>query len=303
MAACKCNVGLSNTGTACTPVMSVTDKIILVPYYNNDGEVNSIDLTDTLDAAYFTALVNQADASKRWFPLPSLKNVADERAENVVESFDDGSSVFITDGNRSFTGLLIKGSVQLLKKINAARCVEVGIFVIDRQGNLIGSILADGTLAPIKLDKDSISALLVKTTDTTVQKIQLKFNFSQDESDENLRMVTADEMSYDVRLLKGLLDITVTYSSITTTGFVATLKTEYGTVITPVLDKGLDLADFALYNDTDSAAVTPSSVTEDPEGVYTFVMPAQGTTEVLFLTPTKAGRDYSAVVVSPITIP
>lgn len=301
---CKCGVGLSNTGTACTPIMQVAKNIILVPYFTDAGAINSVALNATLNSAYFTAKVNNADNSQRWFPLPELKNVVDERAENRLESFEDGSSVFISEGDRSFTGWLVKGTPKLKQKIESARCVEVGVYIVDKSGNLIGvHDEANDLLLPIKLDEASISARLIKTTDSTIQKLELKFNFSADEKDENLAMIACDEMDYNVLLLKGLLDIHAEFSSITTTSFVVKLKTEYGTPITPVLDEGLVVGDFSLYNDTDNASVTVLTATENPDGVYTLTYAAQTSADVMFLTPSKNGRDYSDVEITPITIP
>jgi hypothetical protein len=52
--ACKCNVGLSNTGTECTPLMAVARQYVIVPKFKADGTLNKIDLTATLDSAYWT---------------------------------------------------------------------------------------------------------------------------------------------------------------------------------------------------------------------------------------------------------
>jgi len=300
---CRCNVGLSNTGTECTPLMAVQKKIILVPYFDGDGNINEVDLTSTFNQAFFDALVNQADRTKRWFPLPEMKNIADERGEDIFEEFEDTSRAFIQQGARTFTGLLIGHTPQLLGKIKSARCVEVGIFVVDRDGNLIGSQLRDGFLAPVRLDKESVSARLMKTTDTTVQKLTLSFNFHVNENDEDLRMIASTEMLVSVASLRGLLDISPEYSSISTTDFTVELRTDYGTPINPVLDEGLLTANFSLFNVTTALAVVITSVVESPDGVYDINFAAQASTNVLRLTPSKAGRDYTNVIESLITIP
>lgn len=300
---CKCGAGLSNTGTACTPIMQVAKKIILVPYFDESGAINSVLLASTFNTAFFTAKVNHADKSKRWFPLPELKNVLDERAENRLESFDDGSSVFISEGDRSFTGLLVKGTPILKGKIESSRCVELGVFIVDKSENLIGALSDDGlSLLPIKLDEASVSARLMKTTDAAIQKLELKFNFHSDEKDESLVMITCSEVNTNLLLLKGLLDIYAEYTAKTTTSFKVKLKTDYGTPINPVVDEGLLLADFALYNVTDSLPVTILSAVESPDGTYTITYAIQGAGEVLRLTPTKSGRDYAAVVANLIQL-
>jgi hypothetical protein len=284
--------------------MAAQKKVIVVPYYDGDGNINYIDLTaGPFDQAFFDARVNESDRTKRWFPLPELKNVVDERAEDIFEEFEDGTRAFVQQGARSFSGMMIGQSPQILGKIKSARCVEVGIFVVDNDGNLIGSLLAPDQLAPIRLDKESFSARLMKTTDTTVQKIMVNWNFHINEMDENLRMIASNELDYDVKQLRGLLDIYAEYSSISTTDFTVALYTDYGTPLNPVVDEGLVLANFSLFNTTTSLAVAITSVVESPDGTYDINFAAQTSGDVLRLTPSKAGRDYTEVIASLITIP
>jgi hypothetical protein len=281
---------------------------ILVPTYDNDGNRNGILLSDTLDQDYFDDLVNETDASKRWYPLPNnMKNVDDVRADIEKETFDDGATAFIREGIRTFKGWMINAPAKLKGKIESVRCVEVGVYLVDKNGNLIGTLSEDGlTLYPIQIDKDSMSARFIKATDKTVQKIELMFNYSVEEKDENLAMITCTELG-DVELLQltGLLNISSEYSAIDNTTFTVVLNTEYGTPLNPVTDKGLVAADFALYNLTTSANITITSVTESTTspGTYVFVFPSQTNADVLRLTPTKDGRDYTDVVANHITMP
>jgi hypothetical protein len=302
--ACQCNIGLSNTGTSCTPIAEVAKKLIIVEYFKADGSVNSIDLgSATFNSAFFTAKVNHADPKLRWYPLPNMKNVTSERAEPITEGFDDGSVAFIGQGTKSFKGIIVNGTPQLAKSLESVRCVEIGVYVVDKTGNLLGSGVVDGFLQPFKLDKDSFSVRVVGATDKTVQKIEVSYNYSIDEKDENVVMVTAEEMTFSPVNLQGLLDISATYSNISTTGFKAKLSTQYGTPLNPVLDEGLLITDFSLYNVNDALSVTILTMTESPAGTYAFTFAAQGSTEKLRLTPSKNGRDYTAVKASLITIP
>src|SRR3990172_795523 len=307
--ACACENGLDNTGSACTPLMQVAKKVVLVPIFADDGTRNKILFTDVLTQAYFDALVNQSDESKRWFPLPELKNIEDVRGDNINETFEDQSFVFIQEGNRTFKGLMIgstgtgAGSAQFKGKIEAARCVDVGVYIIDKSGNLIGKISTDGlSLEPIQIDSQSVSARLIKSTDTTIQKLEVAFNFGADECDENLRMFTADEHNANLLEIRGLLNVCAAYTSVDSDEFTAELTTEYGTPKNPGHDKGLLIADFALYNVTDSAPVTILTVTESPDGFYRITFANQTLGDELRLTPTKAGRDYTCVIENLIEV-
>ena len=109
-------------------------------------------------------------------------------------------------------------------------------------------------------------------------------------------------MSTDISLLNGLLDVTSTYSSIGQTSFKATLKTQYGSFLNPVLVEGLVAGDMALYNVTDSASVTITSIAESPDGTYQINFASQTVADVLRLTITKDGYNFAAVTANTITI-
>ena len=288
------------------PIIRVQKKVILVPTFDSTGAANEIDLTQTLDEAFFTALINETDPSQRWYPLPEMKNIVDERSDALYQTFEDGSKVYISPGTRSFTGLIVGADAppQMIGKINSHRGVGMSVFIIDKEKNLIGKVGSSATkLAPIELEADSIDAMFIKTIDTAIQAIKVSFDFHMNEDDADLRIIQASEMSFDISRVRGLIDVSSEISSISTTDFTATLVTDGGTPITPVLCKGLVAGDFALYNVTDSASVSISSVVESPAGVYDINFSAQTSGDVLRLTPTKNGYDFSDVVATTITIP
>ena len=109
-------------------------------------------------------------------------------------------------------------------------------------------------------------------------------------------------MTTDISLLNGLLDVTSVYSAIGQTSFKATLKTIFGTFVNPLLVEGLVAGDMALYNVTDSANVTITSAVEAPDGTYTISYASQTVADVLRLTITKDGFDFTAVTANTITI-
>ena len=302
--ACKCDVGLSNTGTACTPLQAVARQYILTPKFKADGTLNKLDITSTLNSAFWTSQVN-AVAEERWYPLPRVQNVTDEKGDNIVQSFNDGSTAFIAEGARTVVGFLPGQAPHLVGQINDARCSEIAMYVIDKDGNLIGKCIEDGFLHPICLEDDTISATYVKNdASATVSGVNIAFTWSLDEKDENMSMITVDEMTDGVAGIKGLLDISSSYANISTTGFDVTLTVDgYGTKLTPQLVKGLVAGDFALFNVTDSLSVTILTATESPDGTYAITFAAQTSADVLRLTPSKDGYDFSAVVTNTITIP
>lgn len=310
MQACDCNASLGNTGVACTPIMEIANKLVAVPLKDADGVRNKIAFTDVFSQTYWDNKINAADPTQRFYPLPEMKNAVDERAESIKETFEDNTTEFIQQGVRTFSALIVTNGVQqLLGQMETFRCQDFGFYIVDVNGNLIGSL---GTgqddcnptyLYPIAVDRGSFDPRLVKKTNTTAQKISLMFNWKQTEQDKNLRMITSTEAAYDLNQLSGLIDVCMVVSNITQTSFDADLRlTGYGTPVNPLRLEGLVTGDFSLYNETDSASVAISSVTE-ADGVYSFTFPSQTIGDILQLTPTQTGYDFTAVIAEDIEIP
>lgn len=301
---CKCDVSLSNTGRPnCQPIQSVTKSVFVVQKYADDGSLNSVLTSATFNAAFFTARINDTDPSKRWYPITDIKNVAVTKADSIFENFDDASKIFIREGLKSFTGIIPSADPTFLGKIKGLRCAEFGVYVVDKDGNLIGSSTNTTNLYPIMVDAASWNPVLVSATDTTIQKIALNYDYSIDELDENLQMILSTEITgVNLLTVSGLLDVYSAYTAVSTSSFKAKLTTSYGSIINKQVVKGLVAADFALFNTTTSLAVTILTATESPAGTYTFTFAAQTAADVLRLTPTKNGFDFSAVVSNLFTI-
>lgn len=297
---CNCSLTLSNTGVpGKQSIAAVTKKLVFVKMYDDDGVRNSIASTDTLDQAYFDALVNQADASKRWYPTPEIKNITDERGDPTTETFTDNTVAVTIAGARTFTGVMLSMGSVFLGKLEAIACNNVGVYYIDNCGKLSGTISADGTkLYPVEIADGSFDVRLLKAADTAIAKVQVSFTVSALEKDANLR-IAEPESDADLLKLSGLLDVNAATSGESTTGFVSALTLDYGSFGDAIKVKGWALADFSLYNETSASSVAITSVTESPQGTYTFVIPAQSPADVLTLTGSKAGYDLSASITVP----
>ena len=304
MSLCSCDVSLQNTGSpSCAPIMGVAANFILVPLIANDGTFNKIDPTATLNDAYFTALINEADDSKRWYPTGKLKNVTTDRADPILETFEDGSSVFIRDGIRNFTAMIIKGSFELAKQFNANRCSTFGIFIVDLDGNILGTTKSsDNYLYPIAVDAATFYAKPVFTTDTTIQKIMLQGQWDVLQKDDDLRMISASSISAaNIVNLKGLMNVYTTIVSTSTTTMVLDLYAKVGNIVTNYPIEGLVTADFVssdtgstskMYNITDASDVTVTAAESTTiDGRYTLTYTAQTVADVLQPLIKKNGLD------------
>lgn len=268
---CNCNVGLSNTGRpGCVPLQSVTSKLVMVALTANDGTLNGIDLSAPLPT--WSDLINEADSSKRWFPLPEFENVELPKADSQFEEANSGRMAFLRQGKRSFAGELWgdDSTPTLLGKLTAGRCVQFGVYIVDVNGNLIGS-KSNGFLYPIPVDEQSWDPKFMFATDSTVQKIMLGFDFYRLFDESTMYMITVTEAGINFNDLSGLIDVNLTeVSQVTTVSITVNASFDYGTALNPILFQGAtNTADWSIYNVTTSTLVgVPSGVTEVFPGVY-----------------------------------
>ena len=269
---CNCEQGLSNTGVpACVPIQSVTSTLIMVPLADSTGTLNGIDLTAAVPV--WADLVNETDETKRWFPLPSFENVELPKADSQFEEANSGRMAFLRQGKRSFSGELWAddSSPTLLSKLQNNRCVEFGVYIVDVNGNLVGSQIGD-ILFPISVDNPSFNPTYAFATDATVSKIVVGFDFDRLFDEGTMYMIQPDEAGVNFNNLKGLIDVNFAdFVEVPQTSVTFNAEFDYGTAYTRIRLKGLLLADFALYNNTNSASEVITSAPENLplEGNYT----------------------------------
>lgn len=300
MAFCFCDGSNAskNTGLTAQKPFSVKFGFFLVPIFADDGTRNKILSTDTIDAAYLTARLNDTDASKRWYPVMNLKNVTDERADPSFESFTDNSRAITSLGLRTFVGWKLSVEPKFIEKLEAFRCNRFGVYYVDACGALQGEVNADCTeLYPIEVQRESFEPRLITATDAATEKVQITFDQAQPVADKDLMMIPADNITADLKEATGLIDVTASEAvAPTTTEVQLDLAADYGGFGAKIPVEGWVLADFVAFNVTDDASVTLSSVTESASvpGRYTIVYPIQTAADVLRFTSSKDGFELAA---------
>jgi len=276
MAACTCNVSLSNTGRPnCFPVEGVAFKLILTAMEQADGTANEIDLVnDTLDASYITSALNNASDDARWFPVGNFKNVAIERADPVTQEFEDGSIFKIRDGVKSFTGIIPKQTADTKRKLDSWGCTTFGCYIVTKDGQLIGDGGTADKLKPIKIEAGSFDIRHVHTTDTTVPQTQVNFQWVTEFDDSDLRMLeSSDWTSGDITTIEGLVDLfgdIQASPAATATSLTIDITTDYGSPKNRSGIGGLDLVtDFEIVgNSSGATAIATSTEDASVEGRY-----------------------------------
>ena len=307
MAFCTCSSTLNNTGKTSKQTSVAAGKVLYaVQLKADDGTVNEIPSDVDFTQEYLDAKINETDETKRWFPIGTFVNNEDTRGDVITESFSDGSTAITQNGVRTYLGLLKSYAPVYVGRLKGFACTDFGIYTVDQCGDWVGSLSSTGTLRPIKVNKESWNPQYIKATDTVKAKVQLGFEFDQIELDEDLRVIEAADISADVKNAEGLLPLSAAISSTSTTGFVAALTIEYD----KFLDSGKEIVpswvigDFILTNKTTNSVITITSVTESPEGTYTFVIPAQSASDVLELTNDRSSSGKRGFFLEEeITIP
>lgn len=285
---CNCNAGLANTGRPnCLPIQSVTSKLIMVPLTANDGTANYLDLTSPLPT--WSDLINEADASKRWFPLPNFENVELPKADSQFEEASSGRMVFLRQGKRSFSGELWAedSSPTLLSKLQNNRCVDFGVYIVDVNGNLVGSKQGTG-LYPIPVDNPSFDPKYMFATDSTTSKIMVAFDFDRLFDEGTMYMITPTEAGVNFNDLTGLIDVHFTNNNLTAGQLISELVLDYGTALNPIKYVGALVSDFTIT--INGAPATFDAFNEGPNGTYTFQYLASTSDEVV-ITIAKDGYD------------
>jgi hypothetical protein len=288
----------------CSSLMEVEKSEVWVPQYDSTGAANKISKADAKTLAAWVAKINAANGSDKYYPLPFLDNIVDERADDTAETLDSGTIIITKQGDRDFEGYFIQEPNCILSEVDAwKKAGSWGKYVIDKAGNIIGKYCSTDPdfLYPILVDHKSLQARLVKPTYTTSMKHRVAYRYAQIEKDADLRVLPVSELDFDPLTeptFKGLVNVQAAYSAITTTGFTATLTDCYGCPI-----EGLVAGDFTLAEYPAGTSIVITSATESAAGVYDFVIPVQTGGTNMKLSGSKDGLNFAPVEANIIAIP
>ena len=309
MANCLCGVMPTFGQPGCYQTMGYPVKIGFQDVKDSSGASNGILATDTLNDAFISALINNSDTSKRLMLTPSVVNFTGNREEMLTYTANN-VNYKASEGNRPVQFEIIEGATpQLLGELKKLECRNIMFYGITDESQLTGNGKDANLLRGYKVEKGTFDARFVGNQREDTARIVVSFVISIVEKDEDAAFIayepdsTADGiLTVDLLSYVDLIPVVMgAASSITTTGFVSKIDTIYGAKFDAAVFSGGVLADFTLYNETTASSVTITSVTEAPDGTYTFVIPAQTSADVLTLTFAKTGF-YAASTLS-ITIP
>lgn len=285
MDVCTCENGGNNTGLpTCQQLFDRAERIHLVEYFKPDGTPFSIDTSGTFDQAFVNSLFRNLDPRQRMYPVGPLKNVTNERAAKITETFNDGTFQNLADGPRTLTALVLSVEASWLGTIESWDCIELGFYMEDKSGNLIGNGSVDGELRSIRIQTKTLSVRFIPATDTESQKVEITLVVATTEKDKDLKMIKASSITGDLQGAQGMLDVFgKNVSNIALTGFDVDLKLMYGEAGKELAAQGVEATDIEVYNITDDA-VLPTTVTANNPlsgGNYSLLFAAQDASDVV----------------------
>ena len=307
MAVCKCDTGIVNSGIpSCVSGFGRIAKLFFVYQVATDGTSNAIPCSQTIDEAYLTSKLNEADPSKRWYPTDKISNVTEVRNDPTTETIDNIDSI-VEQGSRTFNGFFVGKAASTptyLKFLKSVQCPSVMYFGIDVNGTIVGvETLLSGAaaLTGINIQPQTLNSRPVPATATTLAKNEITFSVDSLVQDETIAYISADQITADLLNANGLIDVTLIEGAAATVGTANVLASFiYGSLCNKEKFEGATGADFLINNVTTSSVVTVTGATEASGGNYELTFAAQTAGDVLNIQVSKEG--FSSNVVT-ITIP
>jgi len=274
-----CDGKLSNTGI---PVgakpFGLVQGLYIVPNVADDGTKNGLDVTSGTVGADFLAMVQNADPSKRAYPILGLSNFVEEQGDTTFETDDIGRKDKIRDGIRTVKFEKRGVTTQFFGKVEKL-CVDAGVYLVDECGNLRGTLDGDN-LYPRTINVNSYDANFEITLAESASKVLFEFDYDFVTKDKNQYYIdSAAFNAFNPLLLKGLVDVNIVSSNIISGGVDLQCNFDYGTAGDLMPFTGALPTDFVLYNNTqDGQMDPPTAATESgvTPGLYTLTYDAGG---------------------------
>lgn len=186
---CKCDIPIYGLGAArCTIDFNIIRGVVFV------------DVSKGLDNTYFypngMPRLLQMIQSGVAVVSPKLFDVTANKEASTKQTFGDGTSYFVREGIRTFTGTLAKPIPYQIGALNRLRCRKIAVYLLDNNNNILGYVKnttftapsLTNKLLPIPIQNETIDAILQFATDTTVRTGTIEFQFDNLISDNQLRI-------------------------------------------------------------------------------------------------------------------
>jgi hypothetical protein len=285
MAVCSCDTGVTAFGL--TDCYGKPDYVVGFGFINmkSDGvNYNTISGSSNVSQSIWEGLLWNNDPKQRLNLLKNVKEVTDEREDATTETIDE-IDYFIRDGKR-MVSFSVVGAPDLLKTVvEGIRCGNYGFFTITASGQIGGwkATTNASSLRPIAIEKGTLQTKVIQATKSTQKRVMVMFQVAESFDDGTYGFIPSENIGADLigtnALLSGLI---VGAPVIAATSVTVHVDWELNGSTTVLPLEGLDtIAYWSLYNETTSATVTITAVTETAAGTYQLTYAAQTALNVI----------------------
>lgn len=289
---CACDTGNGNTLTPnCIEGFDLTTGVALQNQVNGTGALNSIDLTSAIGSTFYD-LFFSTDATQRLFPISGLRNVDWPKEETQYDTDNTNQKDFLRDGTQSFMAEKRGANNVYASKVQQSRCPKNGTYWVSEIG-VVGLKVSTYGATPTHnwypIPITALDAQWKPKTGSEVEKVMVSFDLEATVNVGELWLIKWEDlgMTYQQFVLAGLLDVNYTITNAisgpTPTAFSLRITSDYGQGLIDGAKNvaGLVAGDFAITNKTAGGSITPTSVTENTDDDYDFVIPDQTTGDIV----------------------
>jgi hypothetical protein len=266
-----CGLQSKNTGRPATAKpFGVVEGMFAMAMVADDGTKNGYDFSVAFDQAYLDARLNDADPSKRWYPITDIENFAAPQAEDQFETFQSGNKSLIQKGVRSAEMKIAKTVSKFAGQLQAVgSCGSIGVLMYDECENLRGNTKDAGFLRPMRVADNTWSAILQwAVAGSNAQNTDIMFDFHKSELDKDLGHLTSSTITADIFGAEGLRN--VTFTDIVASAASDTITFNARTIFGDASDldnvAGLEIADLTII--VNAVTLTITDLTQQVGGEY-----------------------------------
>lgn len=254
--------------------------------FNSTGVVNKINLNVSSITTEWTSLLNSVDKTTRVNPLMLLRNYAEQNAEQVVVTDNQGIDEPVRDGDRKFTIERWNTPSLLADKINSWKCKDGVIYFYTEKGVLGYRTGDDWGGIPLAM----IHAIYAREDGANPSRTLINGQLDRDVKVGQFWFVTYEELNTTKLGQVGFSDVTLTVVDAPVDGGTNTtvglkVRSPFGAGLVAGQNvAGLVLADLSIKNVTTNTTITGVSLVEIEGEKYTLTFPSQTTGDRIKIT-------------------